>query len=335
MDRVLSESKEIINFNSTEYEDGEYTIQVTATDKAGNKSETAQRVIHISNPVKAPKISVDKEIGTSESNLNLEWNYPSGDATVKKISALQYALISKGETVSDSDYETFAEEETAQKEGTTSIQTTDLPDGEYTICVRSLDAKGNPGKERTLTYTIDNTDPEIELVSPTEKSVVFGMLFVRGIIKDKKLKKYTLAVANGETTDKAAFQVQKTETLNDGATNVGPYLGMLDLSDETAYPPNQTYTLRIQGEDCAGNKETRYITVEKTDAQEVPADFEIDKSGKNELTISAEKTRFLLKKEKPMCRKIQFGMSMESKWMDQMESIAAIQKSIRKDPSIH
>lgn len=297
VDRVLSESKEIINFNSTEYEDGEYTIQVTATDKAGNKSETAQRVIHISNPVKAPKISVDKEIGTSESNLNLEWNYPSGDATVKKIAALQYALISKGETVSDSDYETFAEEETAQKEGTTSIQTTDLPDGEYTICVRSLDAKGNPGKERTLTYTIDNTDPEIELVSPTEKSVVFGMLFVRGIIKDKKLKKYTLAVANGETTDTAAFQVQKTETLNDGATNVGPYLGMLDLSDETAYPPNQTYTLRIQGEDCAGNKETRYITVEKKDAQEVPADFEIDKSGKNELTFSAEKTRFLLKKE--------------------------------------
>lgn len=219
VDRVLSESKEIINFNSTEYEDGEYTIQVTATDKAGNKSETAQRVIHISNPVKAPKISVDKEIGTSESNLNLEWNYPSGDATVKKISALQYALISKGETISDSDYETFAEEETAQKEGTTSIQTTDFPDGEYTICVRSLDAKGNPGKERTLTYTIDNTDPEIELVSPTEKSVVFGMLFVRGIIKDKKLKKYTLAVANGETTDKAAFQVQKTETLNDGATS--------------------------------------------------------------------------------------------------------------------
>lgn len=148
-----------------------------------------------------------------------------------------------------------------------------------------------------MTYTIDNTDPEIELVSPTEKSVVFGILFVRGIIKDKKLKKYTLAVANGETTDKAAFQVQKTETLNDGATNVGPYLGILDLSDETAYPPNQTYTLRIQGEDCAGNKETRYITVEKKDAQEVPADFEIDKSGKNELTISAEKTRFLLKKE--------------------------------------
>lgn len=297
VDRILSESEEVINLNSTEYEDGEYTIQVIGTDKAGNKSETVQRKIRISNPVKAPKISLDKEIGTAGSELNLDWEYPSGDASTKKIDALQYAIIGKDETISDSDYETFAKEATAWKGGTTPIQTADMSDGEYIIYVRSLDGKGNPGKARRVTYTIDNTDPEIDVISPTEGSNVFGMVFVKGTIKDKNLEKYTLAVASGETTDNSSFQIQKTETLNDGAAKAGPYLGMLDLSSETSYPSNQTYTIRIQAEDQAGNKETRYVSVEKKEAQEVPADFEIDKSEKDDLTISAEKTRFLLKKD--------------------------------------
>ena len=309
-DRVLSESNEVIQFNSTEYEDGDYTIQITGTDKAGNRSEPVSCGITISNPPPTPRIHLSPEIGKAGTARTLSWDYPSGDQSVSKVTKLEYAITTGESEVAETDFETLSEGSAAAKDGSFEITTPDLSDGEYILSVRSSDANGNTGNVRMLSYTLDDTDPQIAVTSLRQSSAlsgegngtssdtnaVFGLVYIRGEISDDHLQSYSISVASGDTVNASQFGNEKTVTAPEGATNVTGYLGTVDLTDESAYPVDSDYTIRIRAVDAAGNEETQYYTVTKKAAERVEADFEVERPERGNLTVMEERASFPLKK---------------------------------------
>jgi len=293
--KTLTESEQVYNFNTTEYDDGEYTIRVTQEDRAGN-STTVERAYTIFNPAPTPKIVLKESYGGPDDPIEFTYSYPAGDSSTSKVVKLEAALVAPGKEPLDADY-TDLELQEPGTGGETSFTPGDLPDGIYELCIRAVDASGNKGKVRRARYVVDDTDPVINLESPKDEGEYLGYIKVDGTISDTYLRSYDISIAQGETTQNDAFENVYTFDNPKEADKVQGLLGFVDISDDNRYPSGSIVTIRIDAQDKNGNRATAYRTVTKREAIMHPADFEIQKGENGKLTVSNQEEGFALVKD--------------------------------------
>jgi len=126
-----------------------------------------------------------------------------------------------------------------------------LPDGEHELRIHAVDIIGND-MEKTFSFTVDNTPPEILLKSPTNDTTVADLLQIDFTVKDKNLAEdgaITILLPNSESLEDVTSHSFDVTDIDDGA-----------------------YALTIMAVDIVGNEQTKVVSfnVDHTFVQEPP-----------------------------------------------------------------
>jgi large repetitive protein len=222
--------------------EGSYTLNVTATDKAGNNAE---RNIVFTIDRTAPKVTMDspKEgevYGISkgvisvtgaivENNLDTySVRYGAGD------NPAQWTELSRNNTIPT----------TSQLFSWRVGRNDGIPDGVYTLSLYAKDKAGLTGEVK-VKVTIDNTLPEVSITAPRDNDYVTKALDIRGTAYDLNIDKYTLELSEGICAAAYKWATIKTSTssVRDGT-----------LHTWQALPADGDYCLRLTATDKLGNK---------------------------------------------------------------------------------
>jgi len=114
-----------------------------------------------------------------------------------------------------------------------------LPDGEHDLRIHASDIIGND-IDKTFSFTVDNTPPEILIKSPTNGTTVSHSLNIDFKVKDENLAKdgsITILLPNGESLDDITFHSFNVTGIDDGV-----------------------YDLKIMAVDLAENEQTKMIS---------------------------------------------------------------------------
>ena len=223
-------------------ENGEYKIQATASDGAGN--QTVRTALYsVDRTAPEVKITGPKEgdhFGSARSVIavdgaitdqNLEGyvvRYGSGDAPAS------WTDLFSGEGAPASPR--FAEWHVGAQDA--------VPDGLYTLSLVAKDKAGTTS-EAKVRVVIDNTVPEAIITVPKEGDRITSPPDVRGSARDANLEDYILDLAEGRCPDALKWVVLKS-----GSAPVQNDV----LAAWKALPPDGEYCLRLTVSDTAGNK---------------------------------------------------------------------------------
>jgi len=114
-----------------------------------------------------------------------------------------------------------------------------LPDGKHDLRIRASDIVGNDA-EKTFSFTVDNTPPEILVKSPINGTTVSHTLNIDIKVKDENLAEdgsITILLPNGESLDDITFHSFNVTEIDDGV-----------------------YDLKIMAVDLAENEQTKMIS---------------------------------------------------------------------------
>jgi len=93
-----------------------------------------------------------------------------------------------------------------------------LPDGEHELRIQAVDIVGNDA-EKTFSFTVDNTPPEILIKSPTDGTIVADSLEIDFKVKDKNLAEdgaITISLPGGESLEDVTSHFFDVTEMNDG-----------------------------------------------------------------------------------------------------------------------
>jgi len=114
-----------------------------------------------------------------------------------------------------------------------------LPDGKHNLRIHASDIVGND-IDKTFSFTVDNTPPEILIKSPTNGTTVSHSLNIDFKVKDENLAEdgsITILLPNGESLDDITFHSFNVTGIDDGV-----------------------YDLKIMAVDLAENEQTKMIS---------------------------------------------------------------------------
>ena len=114
-----------------------------------------------------------------------------------------------------------------------------LPDGEHDLRIHASDIIGND-VEKTFSFIVDNTQPEILIKSPTNGTTVSHSLNIDFKVKDENLAEdgaITILLPNGESLDDITLHSFNVTEIDDGV-----------------------YDLKIMAVDLAENEQTTIIS---------------------------------------------------------------------------
>ena len=246
--------------------DGEHTVAFRVTDKAGVIAEdTASLWIDRTPPaVKESKITPDAWADTE--NVTVLWN-GAADAH-SGLASVEYSL---DEGLS------YTALDTAEK-GESEISVSDIPDGEQKLLLRFTDNAQNE-TVIPLTYRIDRTVPETEILYPAEGDIVTGVLDIQGSVTDISLKDWVFTAwdDSGKTVQLQGNEEKRAEQL-----------GLLDTS---VFPDGAEIHMELTAHDAAGHETvSEGICIKAVhQAQRVSASVEITSPENNEV-LSAVQT---------------------------------------------
>jgi len=126
-----------------------------------------------------------------------------------------------------------------------------LPDGEHDLRIHASDIVGND-IDKTFSFTVDNTPPEILIKSPTNGTTVSHSLNIDFEVKDENLAEdgsITILLPNGESLDDITFHSFNVTDIDNGV-----------------------YDLKIMAVDLAENEQTTITSfnVDHSFVQETP-----------------------------------------------------------------
>ena len=300
-ERLLSESLDIYNLNTTEYDEGSYKIKVIVYDMAGNKSEVIRNV-SISNPPPTPIVSLDKTFGKNNDILKLNYNWVKGDEGISKVDHIEYSLNTKDSDatwINIDNSDPNVDDSTKYDVKTADIILQNAEEGENILYFRAVDSDNIPGEVRSLKYTVDNTVPDVILTSPANNSKFIDLVFLKGTITDDHLDSYEVYIANGENPSDNSYNLIKSINNPKEKTCIDGTLAVINLKDNDNYPVGNKFTIKVRAKDKCGNvNEQGKIIIEKKEVIHHNADFDIEKikdGDENIVIIDDEKTDFGLK----------------------------------------
>lgn len=186
--------------DSTAYVDGTHNITVSAQDAAGNSASESITVIIDNTP---PEVSILEPMD-NEAIRGIRQVL----ADVYDLYLRAVVLSINDEAVSDSPNHTF--------------ETTDYPDGNYTISARAVDFANNTGYD-TISVIVDNTPPAINITSPANNSFVKGTVIIDADVVEPN-PAVVNALVDGLLLSESLPAVWDSVTYPDGSHSAGVYV---------------------------------------------------------------------------------------------------------------
>lgn len=225
---------------TTNYNDGVLWLKVIAVDRDGQTSEY--------------KIAVT--IDNTPPSLTIE--APENNSYVKGIQEVKFTTYDEhlGEYriyLND----TLAANDTSEESVTFDLDTTEYDDGLYKLTVWSIDKAGNENSS-TIFVTIDNTPPNVAILSPSSGESVSGIVDITVDASDNIGLKWVVIYING------SLVFSKTVDPNNPSDPTYTY------SWNTTNYQNGSYNITVVVSDPAGNTDTDQEIVYVTNASPIP-----------------------------------------------------------------
>ncbi|MEK6744612.1 MAG: CARDB domain-containing protein [Nitrospirota bacterium] len=214
--------------------DGDYCLRVTATDKTGN---AAFAVIGLKVDTTPPAPPVLDGTRQNAADVRLTW---SGNTESDLAGFNVYRggqKLNAGPTVTAGEFIDAG-----------------LGEGSYVYTVRALDLAGNEsGPSNAVKVRIDLTGPAAKIARPFSGSKISGFIEIKGTaFSADDFKQYRISIGQGIAP--AAWTVIRTSPL--AVSN-----GVLADLDTLGHAEGQTFSLRLEAEDLAGNITTDNIAI--------------------------------------------------------------------------
>lgn len=246
--------------------DGEHTVTFRVTDKAGVTAEdtTSLWIDRTSPTVEVTTITPDEWADTE--TVKILWN-GAADAH-SGLTSVEYSL--------DNGL-SYTALDTAPN-GESEISVSEIPDGEQKLLLRFTDNAQN-ASIIPLTYRIDRTAPETEILYPAEGDIVTGVLDIQGSVTDISLTDWVFTAWDNSG---------KTVQLQGNEEKQAEQLGLLDTS---VFPDGAEIHMELTAHDAAGHETvSEGICIKAVhQAQRVSAGVEITSPENNEV-LSAVQT---------------------------------------------
>ena len=223
--------------------EGTHSIEMRATDKAGNVGEagTAQIGRDVTPPT-LETLTVIPSVWSDADEVEFSWT----------------GLMDTGSGLQSYTYTLNAEEPIAlaisEPEGTEVLDVHTLPDGQHTAVFRYIDTAGNAAEQTVYVYR-DTTLPEARILQPADGDFVNGIVNVTGTAKDAMAMDAWELMATGENGN--------TVTVASGSENRDTAL--LGVLDTGVFADGEEVTLTLQVKDRAGHTQMATGVVIKVD----------------------------------------------------------------------
>ncbi|AMW79475.1 hypothetical protein AMD27_11660 [Acinetobacter sp. TGL-Y2] len=213
---------------TTELPEGEYTVDATAKDPAGNEQAALPEQLVVDTT--PPDISIDPPVDTNDTTPEISGQAEPG-STVDVV-------------VKDKDGNPVAEgPATVNPDGTWSFTpTTELPEGEYTVDATATDPNGNTDIAAPEALVIDTTPPVITIDPPVSTNDTTPEL--------------TGKTEPGSTVD-VVVKDKDGNPVAQGPATVNPD-GTWSFTPTTELPEGE-YTVEVTAKDPAGNEVTKEV----------------------------------------------------------------------------
>lgn len=246
--------------------DGTHTITFCVADQAGVKAKDTETLYIDRTPPVVEEVKIAPDSWADTDILNISWT-GAMDACSNLVS-IGYSL---DEGLSYTDLET-------KEIGEGEISVSEIPDGEHELLLRLTDEAQNE-TIIPLTYQIDRTLPEVEILSPAEDDIVSGVLDILGSVSDISLTDWVF-----KAWDDAGEMVE----LQGDEEKQAEQLGLLDTS---VFPDGDEIFMTLTAHDAAGHETVSQGICVKANhqAQTVSADVGIIAPENNEI-LSAIQT---------------------------------------------
>jgi hypothetical protein len=226
IETVTAEGGEVWDndYDVTERKKGLYNFIVYARDRAGNEA--------VSGPF---NVNVDPKSGLPLTRVL----YPENNAIIRQninvlgVASGRYGISKVTARLDDGDNVTV----TGTDYWNQLLNFATIPDGRHTLRVQSTDSKGVVGPEQSLTFILDTTSPQIELISHNIGDIITGTVNIKGQTTDP----------NGIATIEYSEDGQKFSLLSSGRKFGGGELLRFALSINTKKVPDGplVYYLRV------------------------------------------------------------------------------------------
>ena len=237
--------------------EGDYRLEITAQDLAGNRRELVHEFTLDKTPPALALLAPADAAVIARSATPLDLRGSVSDAHLASYaveiaagSSDSWSLLASGEQPID-----------AASLGSWLVQ---QADGDYRLRLRGEDRAGNSASV-IHRVAVDGTPPVASITQPADGAVLRQQLQLQGSAKDAHLQEYTVAIA---TT--AAAAANQWTTLYRSETSVDD----AELADLHLGQPDGDYVLRLRAVDAAGLEATARITL-RLDRQPPPAPLQL------------------------------------------------------------
>ena len=213
--------------------DGEYCLRLIAMDKSRNKAETTTNFTIDTHPPAAPSLA-----GTVENQADAHLTWPqSVDTDVAGYNLYRGPQKLNSSLITELGY-------TDQ----------DLSEGVFSYTLKAVDNAGwESASSNEVKLRIDVTGPNSRISSPQEGGMVSGLIDIKGTAYSADdFKQYRVSIGQGAAP--ATWTVIRTSPLPVS-------YGALAQWDTFGVGAGETYAVKIDAEDLAGNVTTHQITV--------------------------------------------------------------------------
>ncbi len=217
-------------YDISSLEEGIYNLIVRGVDIAGNEVESAAVDVFIDPESDLPRVSLTYPVRGMRisGDLNILGSARDDDGIDRievKVGEDDYRRAEGGEYWS------------------MDIQTTDLPDGRYSLTIRGTDINGVTGPETDSFFHIDRTIPSLDILSHKNGDLVSGKISIDGIIKDTNGVDFLMfSVDGGEVFER----VRLSGDLEEGE-------GGFSLDIDTRKMPDGPQIVWFRGTDLQGS----------------------------------------------------------------------------------
>ena len=206
--------------------DGQYTLRLSAVDKADNASAIVREIIVDTTPPPAPIIDSIEYERVSET-IALRWQ------TVSVPDLRGYFVYRNGIRLNSEPLSVLL------------FNDATLPEGEYVYSVSAIDLAGLESERADITITVDKTPPLTKLIKPASGKTVSGLVDIIGTASSYgDFKEYRLFVSASGAQAETELTISSVAIEND-------VLGQLNTQ---TLLDGETYTLRLLAEDIHQNR---------------------------------------------------------------------------------